>query len=196
MIRQVQLSGVDKADRSKLMIKRKFIPIALTMKGTGDYITFKEKLPFNTRKLVGVIITCNAPGHKALGNRVYFGNGPGGQYNQAFIEQLPWDLAKGQSQTYHLVVSEDQYLYYAQPKRLGCPTLKINDQKYRFKDPRTLGVQGCEAMEEEYRAWKSKHHSLGNIRLEILQEDDYQDREDYDGDDDDCDYDEYDGEDI
>ena len=42
------------------LIKRRLIPIELQV-SEGSYVTFQEKLPHGTRKVVGIIITSDRP---------------------------------------------------------------------------------------------------------------------------------------
>ena len=58
------------------LIKRRFVPVELTISENGQYKIFKEKIPHNTRKVVGVVITHDARDHKMHHNRVYVGAKP------------------------------------------------------------------------------------------------------------------------
>lgn len=62
MIRQIKsgdnLDG--EGNPKKWLIKRRLIPIELSV-SEGSYVTFQEKLPHGTRKVVGIIITSDRP---------------------------------------------------------------------------------------------------------------------------------------
>ena len=62
MIRQIKDEGNLDGEGSpkKWLIKRQLIPIELSV-NEGSYITFQEKLPYGTRKVVGIIITSDRP---------------------------------------------------------------------------------------------------------------------------------------
>ena len=78
MIRQVHHSAITLEGEATGagMIRRKFIPVELYVEKKGQYLTFRKKVPFRVRQVVGVIITHTAPDHPMHTNRVYMGSGP------------------------------------------------------------------------------------------------------------------------
>lgn len=62
MIREVKQENnlTGEGNPKKYLIRRRLIPIELTV-SEGEYLTFAEKLPHNTKKVVGFIVTSDTP---------------------------------------------------------------------------------------------------------------------------------------
>lgn len=62
MIREIKpgnnLTG--KGSPKRHLVRRRLIPIELTVE-EGEYLTFSKKLPHNTKKVVGFIVTSDTP---------------------------------------------------------------------------------------------------------------------------------------
>ena len=170
MIRKVTISPTLEGEvAEKLLIKRYFVPIEISITENGQYKTFKEKVPHGSRKVVGVIITHNAPDHMMHHNRVYVGSAPDTQVNQALVCGLKDDLIGSQPVVYQIKVMEGQKLYYAQPKRLEIPELKLDGQPDKFKHPVTVEIRDFWTdFKEDYWVWESKYDGLGIVQLVVI----------------------------
>lgn len=170
MIRKVTISPTLEGEvAEKLLIKRHFVPVEISITENGQYKTFKEKVPHGSRKVVGIIITHDAPHHKMHHNRVYVGSAPDTQINQELICGLQDDLIGSQPVVYQIEVKEAEKLYYAQPKRLEKPELKLDGQPDKFKDPVTVEIRDFWTdFKEDYWVWKSKYAGLGIVQLEVI----------------------------
>jgi len=170
MIRKVTIpSALGGEVTEKLLIKRHFVPVEISITENGQYKTFKEKVPHGSRKVVGVIITHDAPDHKMHHNRVYMGNAPDTHINQALVCGLQDDLIGSQPVVYQIEVKEGEKLYYAQPKRLERAELKLNGQQDKFKDQIIVEIRDFWTdFKEEYWVWESKYAGLGLVNLEVI----------------------------
>ena len=77
MIRELShTEGVEGEDTDPMLVKRRFIPIELMINKNGQYQTFKKKIPYQVRKVVGLVVTHSVPNHLMLSNRIFIGSGP------------------------------------------------------------------------------------------------------------------------
>ena len=62
MIREVRSENdlAGEGSPKKCLIRRRLIPIELIVE-EGEYLTFSKKLPHNTKKVVGFIVTSDTP---------------------------------------------------------------------------------------------------------------------------------------
>jgi hypothetical protein len=71
---------------------------------------------------------------------------------------------------YQIEVKEAEKLYYAQPKRLEKPELKLDGQPDKFKDPITVEIRDFWTdFKEDYCVWESRYVGLGLVKLEVNQ---------------------------
>ena len=90
------------------------------------------------------------------------------QVNQSLICGLKDDLIGSQPVVYRIEVKEDEKLYYAQPKRLEIPELKVNGNDGKFKDPVIIEIRDFWTdFKEDYRVWESKYAGLGIVELMV-----------------------------
>lgn len=165
MIRKVksQLYG---EESTSMVIRRKFIPVEFLITKKGQYQTFKKKVPYQVKKVVGIIITHSAPDHMMLANRIFIGSAADTQINQKLVCGLNSDIISGERQCYQLEVKHSENLYYGQPKRLGYAALTLNGQYGKFKSPVELLVRDSWTdFKEEYLVWESNYSSLGKVEL-------------------------------
>jgi len=169
MIRKVTMpSTLEGEVAEKLLIKRHFVLVEISITENGQYKTFKEKVPHGNEKVVGVIITHNAPDHMMHHNRVYVGSASDTHINQELVCGLQDDLIGSQPVVYTIDVKEDEKLYYAQPRRLEIPELKLNGQQDKFKDPVALEIRDFWTdFKEGYWVWESRYAGLGMVKLEV-----------------------------
>ncbi len=168
MIRQVHHSAttLEGEGTGACMIRRKFIPVELYVEQKGQYLTFRKKIPFRVRQVVGVIITHTAPDHQMHTNRVYVESSPNIAIDPSLICALGSSLVSNPRACYSLHVPEGQKLYYAQPKRLGYASLVLNDQYGKFRSPVECMLQDpFSGLTEAYRVWESKYSGLGTVEL-------------------------------
>jgi hypothetical protein len=155
-------------ESEKCLIKRRFVPVEISITQNVQYQTFKEKVPHGTRKVVGILITHDAPDHKMHHNRAYVGSAPDMAINQTLVCGLKDDLLGSQPVVYRIEVKEGEKLYYAQPKRLEMPELKLNGQEDKFKDPVFIELRDFWTdFKEDYWVWESKYAGLGMVNLEV-----------------------------
>lgn len=167
MIRKVAISSTLEGEVAKQqLIKRHFIPVKISITGNGQYKTFKEKVPHGIQKVVGVIITHKAADHMMHHNRVYVGNAPDVHINQSLVCGLKDDLIGSQPVVYHIEVEEGEKLYFAQPKRLAIPELRLKGAENKFKDAVVIEVRDFWTdFKEDYWVWESKYAGLGTVEL-------------------------------
>ncbi|MTI23084.1 hypothetical protein E1176_18785 [Fulvivirga sp. RKSG066] len=170
MIRKVTIPPTLEGEvAEKLLIKRHFVPVEISITENGQYRTFKEKVPHGSRKVVGVIITHDASDHMMHHNRVYVGSAPDTHINQALVCGLKDDLIGSQPIVYQIEVKEGEKLYYAQPKRLEMSELKLNGHQDKFKDPVVVEIRDFWTdFKEDYWVWESKYAGLGKVQLEVI----------------------------
>ena len=151
-------------ESEQLLIRRRFVPLEITLSENGQYKTFKEKIPYVTRKVVGVVITHDAPDHMMYHNRIYVGSEPDSYINQELVCGLKDDLIGSQAVTYQIEVKDGEKLYYAQPKRLEIPELKVNGSYEKFKDPVVISIRDFWTdFDEDYQVWESRYAGLGMV---------------------------------
>ncbi|MGB5930024.1 MAG: hypothetical protein WBH03_17715 [Cyclobacteriaceae bacterium] len=169
MIRDIEYrQKLEGKEAEKCLIIRRFVPIEIAISENGQYKTFKEKIPHNIRKVVGVVITHDAPDHKMHHNRVYVGNAPNGYINQELICRLNNDLIGSQAVTYQIEVKQADKLYYAQPKRLPIPELMLNGNYGDFKEPILMELRDFWTdFKEDYLVWESWSAGLGKVELKV-----------------------------
>ena len=150
----------------ELYIKRRFVPIELTIAERGQYRTFKEKIPYGTRKVAGIVITHDAPDHKMHHNRIYVGSAPDTHIDQGLVCGLKDDLIGNEAVTYQVEVGQGEKLYFAQPKRLSTPELKLNGYYWKFKHPVVITLRDFWTdFHEDYCVWESRYTGWGIMNL-------------------------------
>ena len=167
MIRMIdiQLNG---EQEQRTLIRRTWIPITLLVSRPGDYQTFREKLSHNGQKVVGAVVTYNAPDHRMDHPRIFVGAGPNNRYDATFLSGLPSDLVRAGKTSYSLTVKSQQYCYYAQPAFLPWPQLQLNGQSNVWVEVQSMVIRDLWTdFKLEYRVWKNRYPILGTVQLEI-----------------------------
>ena len=178
--------GSDQQDEfQSLLIKRKLIPVEIEISAKGQYETFSQKLPFNTTKVVGVALCSSVSelnGLTALG-RCYFGMGPDRQSSEDFIKSLDSVLILSERTILRIqpyqkehyegdeVHDHADWTYYAQPKRLGNPSINIGGRAVESRNPATVSVlDDGTGIREDYYIWKSQEDSHREVEIEVIQQ--------------------------
>ena len=152
----------------KLLIKRRFVPMELTVSENGQYHTFREKVPYHIHRVVGIVITHDAPTHRMHHNRTYVGSSTNKPITPQFIGSLPHDLIGSEAVRYQLDVGRGQKLYFAHPKRLGSSELILDGRRYQFQDPVTITLRDFWTdLKEDYWVWESKKTGWGKVTLSV-----------------------------
>lgn len=152
----------------------------------GQYETFSQKLPFKAKKVVGVEIcsSVNDLQVPAVLGKCYFGIGLDENPSEIFIKSLeskqilPEWMFVAVKKCYPPIGGDDDddddrntWTYYAQPKRLGTPILKIDGFSWKFRSPVIISVLDNETgIREDYFVWRSQENNLGELEIEIIQQ--------------------------
>ncbi|MGB3465074.1 MAG: hypothetical protein WBA74_07385 [Cyclobacteriaceae bacterium] len=169
MIRIIsETEGLDGQAIGEKLVRRHFVPVAITVRRSGDFKLFREKIPHGTHKVVGILVSVDAPERSALHNKIYFGAGAADTLvNETFIRNLNADqLANSQYTRYKIQVGFGEKLYFAQPRRLQLSRLVLNGQSNQFETP--IGMEFTNPFngdEEDYNVWVSKSSGLGLAEL-------------------------------
>ena len=193
MIRKIEkqktaaLESDKQEEYQSLLIKRKLLAVEIEISAKGQYETFSQKLPFNATKVVGVALCSSINdlnGTHALG-RCYFGMGPDRQSSEDFIKSLDSVLIVSERtilriQPYEKEHHEDDedndhhhadWTYYAQPKRLGYPAIKIGGKAVESRNPATASVlDNGTGIREDYYIWKSQEDNHREVEIEVIQQ--------------------------
>ena len=179
-----------KEEYESFLIKRKLISMEIEIKAKDQYETFAKKLPFNATKVVGVALCSSVSdlnGSPVFG-RCYFGIGPGRQSSEDFIKSLDSVLILSERTILRIQPDEkehhdndkdeddddhdhDDWTYYAQPKRLGSPVIKMGGKAVESRNPATVSVLDDETgTREDYYIWKSQEDNHREVEIEVIQQ--------------------------
>lgn len=181
--------GSDKQDDfQSLLIKRKLLAVEIEIHAKGQYETFSQKLPFTAHKVLGVAICSSVNDLQespALG-KCYFGIGLNENISEIFIKSLESKLILPEwmkvtvKKCYRNEDDDDQdeddddrntWTFYAQPKWLGNPVLKINGHTWKFRAPVLCSIlDDATGQREDYYVWRSQENNLGEVQIEIIQQ--------------------------
>lgn len=159
---------------TKVLIKRKFVPIHVGIDGYGQYKTFNEKLPFKAKKVVGAILIHNTPEHKMYHHRVFFGFAPTQPITSKLIRGLSHDLLTKDKHEYWLEGKEGEKLYVAIPEdRSGYHAVQVNGSYSRMTRPVDFQLEDhWTGFKETYRVRESLSDELGAVRVRIFLDED------------------------
>jgi hypothetical protein len=186
------LGGDKQEEYQSFLIKRKLVSMEIEISAKGQYETFSQKLPFNAKKVVGVAICSSVSdlnGPLVLG-RCYFGTGSGRQNSEYFIKSLDSVLILSERTILRIQPNEkehhdedkddddeeshhdhDDWTYYAQPKRLSEPIIKMGGKAVESKNPATVSVlDDTTGIREDYYIWKSQEDNHREVEIEIIQQ--------------------------
>ena len=176
-----------KEEYESFLIKRKLISIEIEIKAKDQYETFFQKLPFKAQKVVGVAICSSVSDirESAVLGKCYFGIGLDENPSEIFIKSLesklilPELMLVAVKKCYPPDGGDDDdddddrntWTYYAQPKRLGTPILKIDGLSWKFRSPVVISVPDNETgIREDYFVWRSQENNLRELVIEIIQQ--------------------------
>jgi hypothetical protein len=185
------LGGDEQEEYQSFLLKRKLVSVEIEVNSKGQYETFSQKLPFNAKKVVGVAICSSVSdlnGPLVFG-RCYFGIGPGKQSSEDFIKSLDSMLILSERTILRIQPNEkdhhddheddeddddhdhDDWTYYAQPKRLGNPVIKMGGKAVESRNPATTSVLDDKTgIREDYYIWKSQEDNHREVEIEIIQQ--------------------------
>jgi hypothetical protein len=185
------LGGDKQEEYQSFLLKRKLVSVEIEISSKGQYETFSQKLPFNAKKVVGIAVCSSVSdlnGPLALG-RCYFGTGPERQYSEDFIKSLDSMLILSERTILQIQPNEKEHhdnhkdededdnhdhgswTYYAQPKRLGNPVIKMGGKSVESRNPATTSILDDETgIREDYYIWKSQEDNHREIEIEIIQQ--------------------------
>ena len=168
MIRKVETTGLGSEQEQRRLIRRTWIPVEIAVQQIGEYRTFAEKLPQRAQKVVGAVITYDAPGHRMDHPRIFVGTGPNNRYEAKFLCSLKDDLVQSGKTKYELVVKSGQYFYYAQPAFLPSPELRANGSDNVWAEARSVVIRDqWTDFKLDYWVWKNRYPILGSVHLEV-----------------------------
>jgi hypothetical protein len=178
-----KLEGKEEYD--SFLIKRKLISMEIEISAKDQYETFSQKLPFKAQKVVGVAICSSVSSLQvpAILGKCYFGIGLDENPSEIFIKSLeskqilPEWMLVAVKKCYPYDEGDDDdddrntWTYYAQPKRLGTPVLKIDGFTWKFRSPVIISALDDETgVREDYFVWRSQENNLGELEIEIIQQ--------------------------
>ncbi|WP_271785289.1 hypothetical protein [Aquimarina algiphila] len=148
----------NKQDANGLVIRRKFVPIKLTIHRENQFLNAEAKLPFATNAVIGILTTSNVqkkcsdvPGP----SRLYYGVSPSKMEDTSFLELNP-----GTTYTTNYprnVTIEEQaggWWYYAHPVTDTFPFIVSGDIPATPRTPIIIDVlQSGQCTPEKYYLW-------------------------------------------
>ena len=186
--RRARTLGSDEQEAyQSFLLKRKLVSVEIEIYAKGQYETFAKKLPFNTTKVVGIALCSSVSGlDRPPAGRCYFGIGPGRQFSEDFIKSLDSELILSERTILRIQPNEnehhnededdddhdhDDWTYYAQPKRLGNPVIKMGGKTVESRNPATTSIlDDATGIREDYYIWKSQEDNHSEIEIEIIQQ--------------------------
>lgn len=168
MIRKVETTGLGSEQEQRTLIRRTWVPIELPVSAPGAYRTFREKLPRNAQRVVGAVVTYDAPGHRMDHPRIFVGTGPNNRYDAKYLCSLTDDLVQPGTTKHELTVKPGQYFYYAQPAFLPWPELRANGQDNIWANVKSVVIRDqWTDFKLDYWVWKNRYPILGSVQLEV-----------------------------
>jgi hypothetical protein len=185
------LEGDKQEEHQLFLIKRKLVSMEIEIHAKGQYATFSQKLPFNAKKVVGVAVCSSVSdlNEPPVLGRCYFGIRPGKQYTEDFIKSLDSVLILSERIILRIQPNEkehhgedkedededdhdhDDWTYYAQPKRLGNPAIKMGGKAIESRNPATISVlDDTTGIREDYYIWKSQEDNHREVEIEVIQQ--------------------------
>lgn len=180
-----------KEEYETFLIKRKLIAIEIEITAKGQYKTFSHKLSFNAHKVAGVAVFSSISDFNGptIQDRCYFGVGPGRQSSEDFIKSLDSDFihsdrivipVQPNEKTYAREDDDEEddddhdhhdWTYYAQPKRLGNPAIKMDGRTIESRSPVTTSILDDQTgVREDYYIWKSQEDNHKELEIEVIQQ--------------------------
>ena len=181
-----------KEEYESFLIKRKLISIEIEITAKGQYVTFSQKLSFNAHKVAGVAVCSSISDAKrpTMQDRCYFGVGPGRQSSEDFIKSLDSAFihsdriilrVQPNEKTHHRENDDEDengddhdhndWTYYAQPKRLGNPSIKMGGRTIESRSPVTTSILDDQTgIREDYYIWKSQEDNHKELEIEVIQQ--------------------------
>jgi hypothetical protein len=183
------LGGDKQEEYQSFLIKRKLVSVEIEVNSKGQYETFSQKLPFNAARVVGVNACSSVSdlNESPVLGRCYFGISPGRQYTEDFIKSLDSMLILSERTILQIQPNEKEHhededdedddhdhgswTYYAQPKRLGDPIIKMGGKAVESRNPATISVlDDATGIHEDYYIWKSQEDNHREVEIEIIQQ--------------------------
>lgn len=184
------LGGDKQEEYQSFLLKRKLLAVEIEIHAKDQYETFAKKLPFNAMKVVGIAVcsTVSDMSEPTVFGRCYFGTGPGKQSSEDFIKSLDSVLIFSERTILQIQPNEkehhkddededdddhdhDDWTYYAQPKRLGHPVIKMGGKAVESRNPATTSIlDDATGIREDYYIWKSQEDNHSEIEIEVIQQ--------------------------
>lgn len=170
MLRQIKSSNNLSGTGEKRLLKRRLIPVELVVGDKGDYITFRKKLPHNTKKVAGIIITSDTPPEIIIKYKIVWGAGAPRPDNEYYMRAFTIYTARESELLLEgYEARENEYVYYAQPKSMPIPIIRLNGRLNHFRSPVTINKVSHIDLNEDLYLWRSRQHSLGITTIEVVQ---------------------------
>lgn len=101
-------------------------------------------------------------------NRVYWGVGTKPiSYNNLFFKNLSYGLSDRKNKTFTVAPTEEQYIYYAIPTRMGECAFSVGGFEGGFEKVGTADIVNGYNYEENYTIYKSVNANLGNTTVVV-----------------------------
>lgn len=102
-------------------------------------------------------------------NRIYYGvSKEPTEYDDGFIINLSNNpLSNSKSRTITVTASDEQYIYYCVPSRLGNCNFNFNGFDGGFQKVTTFNFTNIYGYIESYDVWKSDNKNLGTITIKV-----------------------------
>ncbi|MCK5608441.1 hypothetical protein KAR91_41555 [Candidatus Pacearchaeota archaeon] len=101
-------------------------------------------------------------------NTLYWGVDSDSSASEAMIEALANSAASNtKNREFTVTAGASEYIWYCYPKRLGTSTFYVGGFEGGFESPETVDVTNFNGWSEDYYAYRSTNHSLGETTVTV-----------------------------
>lgn len=112
--------------------------------------------------------TVTAKANVTFVNHVYIGTDATGAYTEGVIKAFDDDELTDSRARSIRYTANDEYLYYAYPKRLGASEFESNVGSGGFMDPRVVSVNNHSGYTEDYYIYRSANKLSGTFKINVV----------------------------
>ncbi len=161
----------NKNGSKELIVRRKFVPIKLIIKGENQFLNAGTKLPFSTAKVIGLLTTSKVIGppciDEELPPKYYYGVSRFEITNTDFLNSNTGSFYEGQYPPDILIDTTPNFWWYFIHRITDrFPVLIANGMFQELTAPALLEFkQEGQCTPNQYYLWKGKLSSDGDIRI-------------------------------
>lgn len=138
--------------------------------GTGSEMTIRnvdENALYTLSATNAYGVTVNATADIQFVNHIYWGTNSNPDFSEGTVKSLDNEELSNDRERKFKAIANNEYIYFAYPKRLGTSDFMCNGFSGGFQEPRVVAINNHSQFTEDYYVYRSTNKISGNFTFTV-----------------------------